>query len=115
ATGVVLVLAGWTQLTAWKERALRHCRDVPCGRSLPADSHTAWSHGVDLGVHCALCCSGLMAALLATDVMDVPTMALVAAAITVERLAPTPEWIARATGLVLVATGVFEVVRVGLG
>ncbi len=115
AAGVVLVFAGRVQLTVWKARALAHCRDVPCGRSLPADGRTAWSYGVGLGVHCGLCCSGLMAAMLVTDVMDVNVMALIAVAITVERLAPRPEPFARATGLLLVATGLAEIARAGLG
>ncbi|HXJ34100.1 MAG TPA: DUF2182 domain-containing protein [Candidatus Eisenbacteria bacterium] len=115
ATGVVLVLAGCAQRTSWKARALAHCRDVACGRSLPPDGRTAWSHGVGLGVHCGLCCSGLMAAMLVIDVMDVFIMGLIAAAITTERLAPKPERVARATGLLLVATGVFEIARAGFG
>ncbi len=115
ATGVVLLLAGGVQLTAWKRRALGHCRDGGCGRSLAADGRTAWWHGVDLGAHCWLCCSGLMAAMLVTDTMDVRTMALIATAVSVERLAPKPELIARTTGVLLVAIGVFAIARAALG
>ncbi len=115
AAAVVWLLAGGMQLTPWKRRALAHCRDAPCGRSLPADARTAWSHGVDLGVHCGRCCAGLMAVLLVTGVMDVGAMVVVAAAITVERIAPRPEVIARATGLLLVATGLLAVARAALG
>jgi predicted metal-binding membrane protein len=103
------------QLTAWKRRALAHCRDVPCGRSLPADGRTAWLHGVDLGVHCGLCCSGLIAAMLVTDTMDIHTMALIATAVTIERLAPKPELIARTAGVLLVATGMLAIARPALG
>ena len=115
ATGFVLVLAGCVQQTAWKRRGLAHCREARCARSLPADGRTAWSHGVDLGVHCGLCCSGLMAAMLVTDPMDVRTMALIATAVTIERLAPKPELVARATGVLLVATGVLAIERAALG
>jgi predicted metal-binding membrane protein len=37
-------------------------------------------YGLNLGVHCSLCCFGFMMILLATSVMDLGTMALVAAA-----------------------------------
>jgi len=114
-SGVVILLAGCQQLTVWKARALAHCRDVPCGRPIPADGRTAWSYGVDLGVHCSLCCSGLMAAMLVTDVMDIQVMALIAVAVSLERLAPRPLVVARATGLLLIATGVLAITRAALG
>jgi hypothetical protein len=48
--------------------------------------------------------------------MDLRAMAVVAAAITVERLAPAGERVARATGAVAVAAGLFLIGRaVGLG
>ena len=46
-----------------------------------------------------------MAILLVTGVMDLGVMAMVAAAITSERLAPRPERAARATGVVAIAAG----------
>ena len=112
ATGVVLVLAGCLQRTAWKARRLRRCREAPgCARSLRGDAGTAWRHGLDLGMHCGVCCSGLMLILLVIGVMDVAAMSVVAAAITVERLAPAPERAARAVGAVAIAAGALLVVR----
>jgi len=112
ATGVVLLLAGGLQLTAWKARQLAHCRDVPCcGRSPPPDARSAWRHGLHLGVHCVLCCSGFVAILLVAGVMDLGAMALVAAAITLERLAPRPERAARAAGVVVIAAGALVIAR----
>ncbi len=64
-----------------------------------------------LARRCCLCCSGLMAALLAAGAMDLGAMALVAPAITVERLAPWPEWTARAAGAVVAAAGALAVAR----
>ena len=55
------------------------------GRALPADAGTAWRHGLRLGVQCSRCCAGLMAILLVIGVMDLRAMAVVTAAITVER------------------------------
>src|SRR4030095_13557562 len=85
AVGVVVLSAGFLQFTAWKARHLACCREMPGrGRTLPADAGTAWRHGVRLGLHCARCCVGLMAILLVIGVMDLWTMAVVAAAITIE-------------------------------
>ena len=68
------------------------------GRTLPADAGTAWRHGVRLGLHCSCCCAGLTAILFVIGVMDVRAMAVVTAAIAVERLAPGGERVARAPG-----------------
>jgi predicted metal-binding membrane protein len=112
ATGTVLLLAGCLQLTAWKARQLCRCRAVPaCGQALNQDARGAWRRGMRLGADCALCCSGLMAILLVTGVMNLGAMALVTIAITAERLFPGPEWAARGVGLVIVATGVFMIGR----
>src|SRR4051812_23609867 len=71
AAGVVVLIAGALQLTAWKARHLACCREAP-GRShtLPPDAGTAWRHGLRLGLHCSRCCAGLMAILLVIGVMD---------------------------------------------
>ncbi|HXI58814.1 MAG TPA: DUF2182 domain-containing protein [Polyangia bacterium] len=117
AVGVVVLLAGGLQLTRWKARQLACCRRAPGpGRTLPADALTAWRHGVRLGLHCSTCCLGQMAILLVIGVMDLRVMAIVAAVITVERLAPAGERVARATGVVVVGAGVVMIVRAtGLG
>jgi predicted metal-binding membrane protein len=49
--------------------------------------------------------------LMAIGVMDLRAMAVVTAAITAERLAPAGERIARSIGVVLVAAGLFLIVR----
>jgi predicted metal-binding membrane protein len=112
AVAGVFVLAGLLQLTAWKARQLACCRDVDsCGRTLAADVGTAWSHGLRLGVRCARCCAGQMAILLCIGVMDLRAMAVVSAAITVERLGPSGERVARSTGAVFVVVGLFQLAR----
>ena len=115
--GVVVLMAGSLQLTAWKARHLAFCLEAPGrGGTLPADADTAWRHGLRLGLHCSQCCAGLMAVLLVIGVMDLRAMAVVAAAITVERLAPAGERVARATGAAVVGAGLFLIVRAaGLG
>ena len=57
-----------------------------------------------------------MAILLVVGVMDLRAMAVVAAAITVERLAPAGECVARTTGSVVVGAGLLLIARAaGLG
>ena len=117
AVGVVVVIAGSLQLSAWKARHLACCRELPeAGRTLPAEAGIAWRHGLRLGLHCMQCCAGLIVILLVIGVMDLRAMAVVAVAITVERLAPAGERVARAIGAVVVVAGLFLIARaVGLG
>jgi predicted metal-binding membrane protein len=112
AVGVVVLIAGALQFTAWKAHHLACCREAPGrGCALAADAPTAWRHGLRLGLHCSYCCAGLTAVLLVVGVMDLRAMAIVTAAITVERLAPAGERVARATGAVVVAAGLLLIAR----
>ena len=114
AAGLVVLIAGALQFTAWKARHLACCREVPGhGRVLAADASTAWRHGLRLGLHCCYCCGGLMAILLVIGIMDLRAMAAVMAAITLERLAPAGQRIAQASGVVIVVAGLFLIVRAG--
>jgi predicted metal-binding membrane protein len=117
AMGVVVVIAGALQFTAWKSHHLACCRGaLPCCHPLPTDAGTAWRHGLHLGFHCIHCCAGLTAILLVIGVMDLRAMAIVTAAITVERLAPAGERVARAIGAVIVAAGLVLMAQAaGLG
>jgi predicted metal-binding membrane protein len=57
-----------------------------------------------------------MAILLVIGIMDLRAMAVVAAVITVERLAPAGERVARVIGAVVVGAGLFLIARAaGLG
>jgi predicted metal-binding membrane protein len=117
AVGVVVLIAGVFQLTAWKARHLTCCREAPGpGRTLPADAGTALRHGLRLGLHCSYCCLGLIALLLVIGVMDLGAMAVVSAAITAERLAASGERVARIIGASVVGAGLFLIARAsGLG
>jgi predicted metal-binding membrane protein len=117
AAGVVVVIAGLLQFSAWKARHLGCCREPPGPvGSLPGDAGTAFWHGVQLGLHCARCCANLMAVLLVAGVMDLGAMAVVGAAVTAERLAPAGLRTARAIGAVVIGAGLLLVARaVGLG
>jgi predicted metal-binding membrane protein len=112
AAGMVVLIAGALQFTAWKTRHLACCRAAPgCARQLPAEAGAAWRHGLRLGLHCSTCCAGPIAVLLVVGVMDLRAMAVVTAAITVERLAPAGERVARAVGIAGVAAGLLLIAR----
>jgi predicted metal-binding membrane protein len=117
AVGVVVLIAGALQFTAWKVHHLACCQNAPGrDRTLPADAGAAWRHGLRLGLHCSHCCAGLMAILLVIGVMDLWAMAVVAAAITVEHLTPARERVAQAIGVAVVGAGLFLIARAaGLG
>jgi predicted metal-binding membrane protein len=67
-----------------------------------------------LGAHCVHCCLGLTVMLLVIGVMELRAMALVTAAISVERFAPGGLRAARWIGAGLVATGLFLTARAAL-
>jgi predicted metal-binding membrane protein len=106
ALGVLLLMAGALQFTAWKAHHLACCRRLGVhDRPLPGDARTAWRHGLRYGVHCSYCCVGLTAVLLGLGVMDLRVMALVTIAVSLERLAPAGALIARAIGALVTAGG----------
>jgi predicted metal-binding membrane protein len=112
AVGAVVLIAGCLQFTTWKAHRVACCGESPgSGRTLTGDVDTAWRHGLRLGLHCGHCCASLMAILLVGGVMDLRVMAVVAAAITAERLAPADMRVARAIGAVVVGVGLFLIAR----
>jgi predicted metal-binding membrane protein len=115
--GVIVLITGALQFTAWKAHHLACCRKAPgCGGTWPADAGTAWRYGLRLGLHCSYCCAGLTVIFLVIGVMDLRAMAVITAAITLERLAPAGELVARAIGTVVVGAGLFLIARAaGLG
>jgi predicted metal-binding membrane protein len=112
AVGVVVLIAGALQFSAWKAHHLACCREALArGRALAPNVGTAWRHGLELGLHCIFCSAGLTAILLVSGVMELRVMAVVTAAITVERLAPDGARAARAFGAVMVCAGLFLIAR----
>jgi predicted metal-binding membrane protein len=103
---LVLLIAGALQFTRWKAHHLTCCREAP-GGVLPPDAGTAWRYGLRLGLHCSYCSAGFTAILLVAGIMDLRAMAVVTTAITLERLAPAGERIARAIGVVVIGAGLF--------
>lgn len=111
AVGVVVLIAGLLQRTAWKAHHLACCRErrwhgVPCMMA-----GTAWRQGVRLGIHCCHSCAAPMAILLALGVMDLRAMVVVAAAVTAERLAADGAYVARLTGAMAIAAGMLLIMH----
>ena len=112
AAGVTVLIAGLLQFTTWKAHHLACCREAPrSGHARSGDAATAWRHGLRLGLHCSRCCGGLIAILLVIGVMDLRAMAVVGAAISVERLAPATERVVRAIGVVVIGAGLLLIAR----
>lgn len=112
ATGIVVLIAGAWQLSAWKAHHLACCRRTPVSaRTLPAGRGAAWQHGLHLGVQCGRCCSNLMAILLVVGVMDLRAMAAVTGVLTLERVAPAGDRIARVVGIGVIGVGVALIAR----
>jgi predicted metal-binding membrane protein len=112
AVGVVVLIAGVLQFTAWKARQLECCREArACGIVSPVNVATAWRYGLRLGLRCSACCGSLMAVLMVIGVMDLRAMAVVTAAITLERLAPSGQRATRAIGVAIVGAGLFFIAR----
>ena len=112
AAGVVVLMAGAFQFTAWKAHHLACCREAPgaavrCRRTPARPGGTACASASTAAYGCA----DLTAILLVIGVMDLRAMAVVTAAITAERLAPAGERVARAIGVVVVGAGLFLIAR----
>jgi len=112
AIAIVVLIAGVVQFTAWKARQLACCREASGPDiTVPVSAWNALRHGVRFGLQCGPCCANLMVILLVVGVMDLMAMAVVTAAITIERLAPAGERVARAIGAIVVTAGLLAIGR----
>ena len=107
-SGLFLVGAGIYQLSPVKAACLRHCRNpltyfLTRWRNGPRGAlDMGWAHGL----YCLGCCWALMSLALVLGVMDLLWMAVLAAAVFVENVAPGGAVIGRVAGVALVAWGV---------
>jgi predicted metal-binding membrane protein len=100
---VALGAAAVYQLTPLKRRCLSACRS-PLARVLHSwrdGLPGAFRMGIENGLWCAGCCTGLMAVLLALGMMSVAWMAVVGAAIFVEKATPVGVAASRLAALAL--------------
>ncbi len=106
--GGALAATGLYQLTPLKAACLRHCRSplhflLDSRPGLLGAVRTGFAHGG----FCVGCCLGLMLSLFALGVMSLFWMAVVAAAIVVEKTLPGGQVFARLLAVVLVALGIW--------
>jgi predicted metal-binding membrane protein len=63
--------------------------------------------GIEHGIYCLGCCAVLMALLFVLGVMDLLWVAAIAAFVFVEKLFPGGQWIARASGVMMMGVGAY--------
>jgi len=108
--GAVLVaLAGLYQLAPLQNVCLRHCRSPAefISSHWRGGSAGAWRMGVEHGAFCVGCCWLLMALLFFAGVMNLLWIAALGAFVLLEKLMPRGEWLARASGVLLVGLGAY--------
>jgi len=108
--GAFLAIAGALQFTPWKARLLACCRASPARRAVCGARESAWRTGLRLGARCMTCCLGPTGVLLVIGVMDLGAMALITAAISLERLAPNGWRFAQLAGVFATAAGLWMAV-----
>ncbi|MEU1703893.1 DUF2182 domain-containing protein [Streptomyces sp. NPDC005706] len=105
----VFAVNGVYQLTPLKDRCLARCRS-PIGMMLRYASYPPPSRDLRAGLHhgafCLGCCWSLMVVLAAFGVMNLWAMVVLAAVISIEKLAPAGHLMARAVGVASLALAV---------
>ena len=103
-SGVLLLIAGTYQWLPIKNACLGRCRS-------PLEWREGWAGAIVMGfrhgLFCLGCCWALMALLFVAGVMNVVWIAMIAALVLLEKLAPNGPLIARATGTVFLAWGAY--------
>ncbi len=112
-TGITLVVCGVMQLSRWKMAALGRCRDpLGCaGLHAVGGGKTAFRHGLNQGVSCAICCAAPMLVMVALGAMNPAMMVIVALVIAIEKLAPRPDRFVRFSGVAALIFGVAVMLR----
>jgi predicted metal-binding membrane protein len=111
--GAILAGAGLYQFSRLKTACLAHCQS-PLGFLMThwrAGITGAFRMGARHGVHCLGCCWALMAVLFAVGVMNLIWVAGLTGLVLVEKVVPAGGWVTRAAGVVMIAGGVFLLVR----
>jgi predicted metal-binding membrane protein len=107
-SAAVLIAAGLYQLSPLKHVCLNHCR-APVqflSRRWRPGTSGALRMGLEHGAFCVACCWVLMALLFVGGIMNVVWIAALAILVLLDKVVPYGEWLARATGVVLLAWGV---------
>jgi predicted metal-binding membrane protein len=117
AGGLVLVIAGLYQFTAWKETCLRACRTPltflmthEFGSGPVGSARVGLSHGL----YCLGCCWALMAVLFVVGLMNLTWMALIAVVFLAEKNWRHGVGLTKVVGVCLVAFGTVVLVHPAL-
>jgi predicted metal-binding membrane protein len=106
-TGPLLILAGIWQWLPIKDACLQKCR-APLQFFMfhwqPGNSG-AFRMGMEHGGFCLGCCWAIMLLLFVAGVMNLIWVAVIAAFVFMEKLAPGGAWVGRISGLVMLALG----------
>ena len=111
AGGVLLILAGAYQVTAFKRACLNHCRSPLSflGHAWKPGLYGAFRVGIHHGAYCAGCCGALMAIQTVLGIMNLGVMIAIAAVIALEKLWKSGPPIAHLTGAASAAFGLYLV------
>jgi predicted metal-binding membrane protein len=111
--GVLLLLAGAYQFTPAKAACLSFCRSpIAFISSRWRDGVAgAFRMGASHGLYCLGCCWALMLLLFAGGVMNLAVILALTAWVAIEKIAPFGQQSARAAGALLVAIGIWMMVR----
>jgi predicted metal-binding membrane protein len=111
-SSAILIFAGIYQLSPLKHVCLRQCR-APAeflSRRWRPGAFGALLLGLEHGAFCVGCCWVLMSLLFVGGIMNVLWIAVLAVFVLLEKFAPHGNWIARTTGVVLLAWGVITLI-----
>jgi predicted metal-binding membrane protein len=113
AAGILLILAGAYQVTAFKRACLTHCRSPLSflGHAWKPGLSGAFRVGLHHGAYCAGCCGALMAMQTVLGIMNLAVMILIAAVIALEKLWKRGPLIANLAGAASAAFGLYLVIR----
>jgi predicted metal-binding membrane protein len=113
AIGITLLLAGGYQLTPWKGGCLRQCRSpLVFVMQRWRDGITGGlKMGMEHGVYCVGCCWALMLLLFAGGVMNLTVIIGLTVVVLIEKVTPIGVHASRALGGVMIAAGVWFIVR----
>ncbi len=112
--GLLFIAAGVYQWTPLKHACLRKCRS-PLSFLITRwrdGNRGALLLGIEHGAYCLGCCWFIMALLFVGGVMNLLWVAFIAAVVFVEKLFPAGERLARASGVLMVAAGVYMLLHV---
>ena len=108
AAGLVIIAAGFYQVTPLKDACLRACRS-PLGFLMTHDygrgPNSAVQAGAAHGVYCLGCCWALMAVLAVLGLMNLALMAVLSALFFIEKNVRFGDLVPKAVGLACVAGG----------